>query len=166
MDPMSGRGQWLDSVTPIAPPASARPTYGFVLYAGVVTGAYSGVICLIVYLFARLIGVPFLVQGMTGITPVPWFVVLLLPLAAGVVGALLAGLMRGVPHGGRIVLVVGTLIALASLIAPLSQPDEVLWSTRIWLLVMHVITWLLVVPQIARIVGDADPGAFEEREES
>jgi hypothetical protein len=164
MVPMSIRGPWLDSVTPIAPPASARPTYRFVLYAGVVTGAYSGVICLILYAFARVIGVPFEVQGVGGVAVLPWIVVLLLPLAAGVAGAALAGLLRGVRFGGRIVLLVGTVLALLSCISPIVQPAEVIWSTRIWLLVMHVITWLLVVPQIARIVGDADPGAFEERE--
>jgi hypothetical protein len=116
------------------------------------------VICLVLYAFARLIGVPFEVQGLGGLAVLPWPVVLLLPLAAGVVGALLAGLLRGVRFGGRIVLIVGTAVALLSLISPLAQPAEVLWSTRIWLVVMHVITWLLVVPQIARIVGDSQAG--------
>lgn len=166
MVPMSGRGHWVESVTPIAPPSSARPGYRFILYAGVVTGAYSGAICLVLYAFARLLGVPFEIQGLGGLAVLPWLVVLLLPLAAGVLGALLAGLLRGVRFGGRIVLVVGTALALLSLISPLAQPAEVLWSTRIWLVVMHVITWLLVVPQIARIVGDSEPGAFEDREES
>jgi hypothetical protein len=132
----------------------------------VVTGAYSGVICLILYVFARVIGVPFEVQGVGGVAVLPWIVVLLIPLAAGVAGAALAGLLRGVRFGGRIVLLIGTVLALLSCISPIVQPAEVIWSTRIWLLVMHVITWLLVVPQIARIVGDADPGAFEEREEN
>jgi hypothetical protein len=166
MVPMSGRGHWVDSVTPISPPASARPGYRFLLYAGVVTGAYSGVACLLLYILARLIGVPFEVQGLGGVSVLPWLVVLLVPLAAGVVGALLAGLLLGVRFSGRIVLIVGTVLALLSCISPLVQPAEVLWSTRIWLLVMHVITWLLVVPQIARIVGDAEPGAYEDREES
>jgi hypothetical protein len=30
---------------------------------------------------------------------------------------------------------------------------------------MHVITWALVVPQIARIIGDSEPGAHVDRSE-
>jgi hypothetical protein len=55
---------------------------------------------------------------------------------------------------------VGTAVALLSCASPLLQPDDVIWSTRIWLLVPHVITWFLVVPQIARIVGDSEPGMY------
>jgi len=29
---------------------------------------------------------------------------------------------------------------------------------------MHLVTWALVVPQIARIIGDSEPGRHEERE--
>ncbi len=31
------------------------------------------------------------------------------------------------------------------------------------MLIPHLITWLLVVPQIARIVGDSEPGMFVAR---
>jgi hypothetical protein len=44
------------------------------------------------------------------------------------------------------------------------QPSSVLWSTRIWLLVMHVIAWFLIVPQLARVAGDSEPTASEVRE--
>jgi hypothetical protein len=44
------------------------------------------------------------------------------------------------------------------------QPADVALSTLIWLTVFHVITWLLVVPQIARIIGDTEPGMHAERE--
>jgi hypothetical protein len=37
------------------------------------------------------------------------------------------------------------------------------WSTRIWLTIPHIITWFLVVPQVARIIGDTEPGLHEER---
>ncbi len=37
-------------------------------------------------------------------------------------------------------------------------------STLIWFGVFHVITWILVVPQIARIIGDSEPGMHDERE--
>ena len=35
---------WLESKTPVAPPTSANPTVRRLVYAGVVTGAWSGVI--------------------------------------------------------------------------------------------------------------------------
>jgi hypothetical protein len=97
------------------------------------------------------------------IARVPWWAPLLVPIAFAVVGALAATLALGRVHARRITLWVGTLIAFGSAIGPLTQPDEVLWSTRLWLLAMHVVTWFLVVPQIARIVGDSEPGASVER---
>jgi hypothetical protein len=106
--------------------------------------------------------VPFEVMrpGSDSLQVVPWFLMLLAPLLAAVVGALLAAIMLGRRHARRIVFWAGTLIALLSCASPLMQPDDVIWSTRIWLLIPHVITWFLVVPQIARIVGDSEPGMF------
>ena len=70
----------------------------------------------------------------------------------------------GRQHGQRIVFWAGTGIAIASLASPLIQSSEVIWSTRIWLAIPHVITWFLVVPQLARIVGDSEPGMFAVRD--
>ena len=153
---------WADSVTPVPPPASAVPRTSNLVYAGVVTGAWSGLLSLVVYGVGRLLGVPFEVMrpGSDSLQVVPWFLMLLMPLLAAVVGALLAALMLGRRHARRVVFWVGTAIAVLSCVSPLAQPAEVLWSTRIWLLVPHVITWFLVVPQIARIVGDSEPGMF------
>jgi glutathione-regulated potassium-efflux system ancillary protein KefC/glutathione-regulated potassium-efflux system protein KefB len=58
-----------------------------------------------------------------------------------------------------------TLVALGTTIVPLTQPDSVGWMTRSLLIVMHVITWFLVVPQIARIIGDSEPGQHVDRDE-
>lgn len=151
---------WLASVTPVPPPTEANPTVRTLLYAGVVTGAWSGVLSLAVYGIGRALGVPFEVVGLGATTPnvVPWFLVLLAPLFAALVGALLSSLFLGRSHGRRIVFWAGTIVAIASCVSPIMQPDGVLWSTRIWLIVLHVITWFLVVPQLARIVGDAEPG--------
>lgn len=147
------------SVTPVPAPASALPTVGNLAYAGLVTGVWSGLLSLLVYGIGRLLGVPFEVvrPGVEGLAVVPWFAVLLVPVLVAVAGGLLAALVRGRARCRSIVLWGGTLLALASLASPLLQPAEVLWSTRIWLVVPHVITWFLVVPQIARIVGDSDP---------
>ena len=48
------------------------------------------------------------------------------------------------PHAQRIVFWAGTAIAVLSCASPLLQPADVLWSTRIWLLIPHIIIlWLL-----------------------
>lgn len=156
---------WLDSKTPVGPPTAENPRIKDLLYAAAVTGGWAGLLCLVVYVIGRLAGVPLEVQspGAASLTVIPWLAVLLLPLAVAVAAALLAALARGRRQAERIVFWLGTLIALASCLAPIMQPTEVYWSTRILLLVMHGITWALVVPQIARIVGDSEPGRHAER---
>lgn len=159
-------GFWTTSVTPIAPPKSANPTLRFLLYAGALTGGWAGLLSLLVYGIGRLLGVPFEVPSVLGgaLTVVPWLLVLLAPVFAAVVGALLSRVMLGRRGARRVVYWGGTLIALLSLSRLLMQPVDVLWSTRIWLSIPYVITWLLVVPQLARIVGDSEPGSSVERD--
>lgn len=147
-------------MTPVAPPPEAAPRLSNLLYAGFVTGIWAGVICLIGYGIGRAAGVPYeVVLPGGGLNVVPWFLVLLEPIAVGLIAALLSALLLGRRFARRIVFWLGTLLAMASLASPLLQPDEVLWSTRLWLCVLHIITWAFVVPQIARIVGDSEPGA-------
>ena len=133
-------------------------------YAALVTGVWSGLLCLLVYGLALLLRVPMDVQTVGGVQQVPWFAVLLLPLLAAEAGAIVSLLLRGRRGAGRIVFWGGTFIAVLSVVPLVTQPSSVLLSTRIWLGVMHVITWVLVVPQIARIIGDSEPGRHEERE--
>jgi hypothetical protein len=133
-------------------------------YAAAVTGGWSGLVCLVLYGLARLLGVPMEVETVAGVAVVPWFSVLLLPLIAAEFGAIASLIVRGRRGAGRIVFWGGTLIAIASFLPLVVQPEDVLWSTRVWLGVMHIVTWILVVPQIARIVGDSEPGKYEERE--
>lgn len=153
---------WADSVTPVPPPASTVPHTSNLVYAGVVTGAWSGLLSLALYGVGRLLGVPFEVTrpGSDALQVVPWFLMLIVPLAAAIVGALLAAIMLGRRHARRVVFWGGTAVAALSCASPLFQPSDVLWSTRIWLLIAHLITWFLVVPQIARIVGDSEPGMY------
>ena len=156
---------WLESMTPVAPPTAANPGLRFMVYAGFVTGAWAGVGCLAIYGLGRLFGVPFIVvtRSTDPQAQVAWLAPLLVPIIFGILGALAASLLLGRRHARRITFWVGTLLALGSAVGPFTQPSDVLWSTRIWLVVMHVITWFLVVPQLARIVGDSEPGASVDR---
>ena len=156
---------WLKSVTPIAPPKAENPTVRFLLYAAIVTGVWSGLLSLVVFAIARLCGVPFAAaQGQDGaVGQIRWYAPLLLPVVAALVGALLSALVLGRRHAKRIVFWTGSFIALVSMAGPVMQPEEVLWSTRILLMCMHVIAWFLIVPQLARIVGDSEPAASEIR---
>ncbi len=155
---------WLESKTPVAPPTAANPTLRQLVYAGVVTGAWSAVLVLVLYLIGRFAGTDFAMAWWGGgdPAPMPWFVFLLLPLVAAVLFALASSLARGIAHARALVYWVGTLLALASLYPAISQPS-LGWPTRILLVLMHLLTWFLVVPQVARIVGDSEPGLHEDR---
>jgi len=165
MTPMSS--PWSDSKTPVGPPTSANPTLRQLVYAGIVTGVWSGLICLLIYIIASLAGVDFILKAPSEEIEVrmPWWAFLLVPIAFAVLGALLASLVRGRRGARRIVFWLGTLLALGTTVVPLTQPDSVGWMTRSLLIVMHVITWFLVVPQIARIIGDSEPGQHVDRDE-
>lgn len=152
---------WVGTKTPIAPAISMDPGPKFLAYAGLVTGVWSSILSLVVYGFARLIGVPMEVDTDRLPTMVPWIAIVVVPLAAAEVGAMASLLARGLPHARNIVFWVGTLIAILSLAFPIMRSESI--STGIWLSIPHVITWFLVVPQIARIIGDTEPGARIER---
>lgn len=160
-DPMSS--PWLASVTPIAPPTSANPTLKFLLYAATVTGGWSGLLCLLIYGIGRLTGVQFILSTESGSTVLPWIATLLVPIIATFVGVLLASLLRGRHHAGAITFWAGTVIALISMVGPIMRGSDI--PTTVLLVLMHIITWLLVVPQIARIIGDSEPGKSVDRGE-
>lgn len=159
---------WVDSKTPIGPPTSANPTVRQLVYAAVVTGVWAGLLSLLIYGIGRAAGLDFVVSGRSGIPlqPVAWLVVLLTPLVAALALALIGALLRGFPHAGRIVFWLGTAVAIVSLWAPIDQDPDVSWVSRAVLALMHIVTWVLVVPQIARIVGDSEPGRSVERDDT
>jgi hypothetical protein len=154
-------GMWVNSKTPIAPAVSMDPGPRFLAYAGLVTGAWSSILSLIVYAFARIIGVPLEVDTDRLPVMVPWIAIVVVPLVAAEAGAMASLLARGLPYARRIVFWSGTALAIASLAFPILRSDQL--STAIWLSIPHVITWFLVVPQIARIIGDTEPGLRVDR---
>ena len=66
---------------------------------------------------------------MDGGAVVPWFLVLLIPVVAGVIGAIAALLLRGRRAAGRIVFWAGTTLAVASLSLLLLPPGATDLST-------------------------------------
>lgn len=161
-NPAQQHGQpWLSSKTPIAPAKSLDPGPRFLAYAGLVTGIWSSILSLGVFGFARLIGVPMEVDSNNIPEAITWIAVVVVPLAAAMAGAMASLLARGLTHARAIVFWTGTVIALASLAVPIIRAEQI--ATAIWLSIPHVITWFLVVPQIARIIGDTQPDARIDR---
>lgn len=150
-----------DSVTFIPPPKSAIPTTRDVLRAGLVTGATASIVCSMTAFIGWVFRVDFLVvppfTSGDDLVSLPWFSVVLVPLVAGLAGSLAAAALLGVRRVEGLILIAGTLIAVISLAVPLLQPDTVTWPTKIWLVVMHIEAWVIIVPQVARVVGDSDP---------
>lgn len=157
---------WLHSVTPVAPPRAANPTLRTLLYAALVTGVWAGLLCWAVYGIARLAGVPFLLVLRQGQQPEPlgWPSPFLLPLVAALAGAIASGAVLGRRHARVVVLGAGLLLALGSMALPLAQPSSVDWPTKILLTVMHLLAFLVIVPQLARLAGDSEPDASEVRD--
>lgn len=151
-------GNNLDSVTPISPPIEAAPRFSDVLRAGLTSGVTASLLCWLLFGIATLFGTDFDVR-MAGddLRHLPWFLVLITPLTAALVFALIATALRRRPNCRRSTLILGYALGAASLVPVLLQPGDVTWPTRIWLVVFHLLTTVLVVPAVARIVGDSDP---------
>lgn len=148
-----------DSVTPVPPPIEAAPRFSDVLRAGLTTGVTSGLVCWLLYGIASLFGTDF--DASTGIRDglehISWHLVLLTPVVSALAFALLASGLRKRRGCHQTTVMVGFVLGGLSLLPVLLQPAAVTWPTRIWLLLMHLVTILLVVPQVARVVGDSDP---------
>lgn len=152
-------GNNLDSVTPIAPPIEAAPRLSNVLRAGLVTGITASLVCWSLYGIATLFGTEFDVAqaGNDELTHVAWYQILILPFISALIFAAIAAGLRRRRHCRRTTLIIGYTFGLLSLVPVLAQPADVTWPTKIWLSLFHLITMAIVVPQVARVVGDSDP---------
>lgn len=156
-----------DSVTFITPPKSAIPTTRDVLRAGFITGVTASILCSVLAFIGWVFRVQFVVAypftsgdpftSSIDLAPVPWVSFPLAPFLAGMVGSLAAAALLGVRRAGKLVLLLGTLIAAIAVVVVLLEPHGVTWPTRIWLILMIATAWLIIVPQVARVVGDSDP---------
>ena len=142
------------------PSVVSRPApYGRILISGVVFGVLVMVPALVVYWALRLVGVPFEVvsAGDTTLTLVGTWQVMLAPIVAGFLGALLAGTFRTLTNGPRFAALSLTALTLASCAAPLMQPASVATSTRVSLIVLHLLVGGVLTWAISRAVTSEDP---------
>ena len=149
----------IDSVTPVPPPIEAVPWLSDMLRTGIVTGVSASLVCWLLYGIASLFGTDFDVRQGTsdGLVHVTWYQVIALPLIAALMFSLIAAALRRRPNCRRNTLAIGYTLGVLSLAPVLLQPAEVTWPTKIWLTLFHLVTILIVVPQVARVVGDSDP---------
>lgn len=148
-------GNNLDSVTPVPPPIEAVPRLSDVLRAGLVTGITAALVCWLLFGIARLFGTEMTVTVAGETTRVAWWMVLTQAILSPLIFSLIAAAFRKHRNCRRTTAIVGYVLGIISLAAPLLQGDT--WPTKIWLVLMHIVTILIVVPQVARVVGDSDP---------
>jgi hypothetical protein len=130
-----------------------------VIAAGMFGAVVAVLLVSLAYWVMRLAGVPMEAARATGGSPdlVGWPAVVVVVLAAGGAASLVAGLVRRSPRSPRIVVLVGTVAYLVSLAAPVLQPADVTTATRLSLIVLHTIAYVVVVWFAARGVTPEDP---------
>jgi predicted membrane channel-forming protein YqfA (hemolysin III family) len=133
------------------------PSFGRIVIAGLVGGVLGGALSLALWLIAGAIGMPtgVNVQGQ-GIVDLAWFQFIGLSTFAGAGAGVLAALLRKKENGLRIFVFVAIVVLVISMAGPLAQPGEVAWSTRIVLMVTHIVVYITVVKSIQREMSPAD----------
>ncbi len=132
---------------------NTRRTASIVSYlqTGLIAGVIAAIGNLLVYFVGRAIGVSFdiIMQPGTPITPLPIPAIILFSTVPTLGAAVLAwGLNRYVARGNTIFVGIAIVFLLLSLFPDITMPDPVTMSTRLSLIVMHlvaggVITYLL-----------------------
>jgi len=138
----------------------SRPApFGRILLSGVVFGVLVMVPTLVVYWALRLLGVPFEVvaSGDTSLMLVGTWQIMAAPIVAGLLGALLAGTFRTLINGPRFAALSLTALTLASCAVPMMQPASVATSTRVSLIVLHLLVGGALTWAISRAVTSEDP---------
>jgi hypothetical protein len=109
-----------------------------------------------VWLIAGVLGMPtgVSVQGQ-GVVDLAWFQIMGISTFAGVGGGVFAALLRKRANGFQIFSIAAIVVLVISVVGPVAQPQEVAWSTRIVLLVTHLLVYITVVKSIQREMTNA-----------
>lgn len=124
-------------------------TFGKLFIAGGVAGVLGGAVSFIVWLIAGLIGMSDQVNVMgQGMQPLEWYQFVVFGMFSGFGGGAVAGILRNSASGARTFTIISVVVLLLSFAAPLVNQTDTEWSTKIVLLVTHVIVFLAVVPTL------------------
>jgi len=137
-----------------------RPApYGRVLVTGLTFGVILTIPTALIYGVLRLAGVPFETTSPGQATPtlVGWWQILLAPIVAGVAGAALAGTFRTLYTGPRVAALVLGALTLLSCAGPLAQPATVTTSTKVALVVLHLLVGGSLTWTLSRAITSEDP---------
>ena len=130
---------------------SAVLTLGNVMLIGAVGGVVGGVLSFVLWLIAGLLGMPTEVEiPQQGLQDLAWFQFIGFATMSGAVGGLVAGLLRNRANGAQVFTIVSVVVVVVSMAGPLSPPDSVAGSTKIVLMLTHILVFITVVPAIAR----------------
>lgn len=140
------------SMNSVQPPA---PSVGSVVRAGAIAGIVAGFLCALMYGVGRVFGTDFQVTvgGSDQLRDVSFLGVFVAPIVVGALSAYVAALLFRRPSGFLFVLLFGFAFTVLSLFVPLIQPSDVTWPTRLWLVAMHLVTGVIVVPVVAFAVA-------------
>jgi hypothetical protein len=128
------------------PPASGR-----LMIAGFVGGTIGGALSLALWLLAGAIGMPTEVSVMGQLeSNIMWFQFVGVSAFFGLAAGVVAGFFRSKGNGFTTFRAIALVVLVASMILPIAQPGDVAWSTRIVLMVTHVIVFITVVKSVQR----------------
>ena len=131
--------------------ALAPPSVVDIVRTGVIAGVFAGFLCEVMYGIGRIFGTNFEVKTGSSdqLAALPPFTPFVLPLVVAVLAALVVALLFRRAGGAFWVLTLGFMLTILSLGIPLFQPSGVTWPTKIWLVLMHLVTGAIVVPALA-----------------
>lgn len=131
-------------------------TFGRLVITGAVGGVLGGVASLVLWLVAGAIGMPTAVNVTgQGVVDLAWFQFIGLSFFAGIGGGIVAGFLRNRVGAFRTFNIIAIVVLVISMIGPIAQPEEVAWSTRIVLMITHVLVYITVVKAIQREMANA-----------
>lgn len=130
----------------VAQPTQQKVSLGQTVRSGLVGGAVAAVVSLGLYFLGNAVTGPITVSTAPGTpaAPLPWFLVLIMTLLAGVVGALLlVALRRYTANGDRIFQIVAVGFLLLSLLGPLTMAGS--RASTLVLSALHIVTASAVI---------------------
>ena len=131
-------------------------TFGRLVITGAVGGVLGGVASLVLWLVAGAIGMPAAVNVTgQGVVDLAWVQFIGLSFFAGIGGGIVAGFLRNRVGAFRTFNIIAIVVLVISMIGPIAQPEEVAWSTRIVLMVTHILVYITVVKAIQREMANA-----------